>query len=155
MCGEQLIDMPIALPVLGIIPACAGNSLPELASTLRSRDHPRVCGEQRGGNHRNTIGMGSSPRVRGTVVDSIASTPDVGIIPACAGNSGGVLTISGSVEDHPRVCGEQPVCGLVTIITVGSSPRVRGTAGGSRIKRTQCGIIPACAGNSLFSFLNH
>ena len=31
----------------GIIPACAGNRLEKLGRKLSSRDHPRVCGEQR------------------------------------------------------------------------------------------------------------
>ena len=53
-------------PVVGIIPAYAGNTIRLFSSQLRRRDHPRVCGE-----HGDCLGHvlaceGSSPRMRGT-----------------------------------------------------------------------------------------
>ena len=66
VCGEQVIHSTEYLPVrgssprvrgtgtqhvskyrcIGIIPACAGNSLRRPKSAQTARDHPRVCGEQ-------------------------------------------------------------------------------------------------------------
>ena len=70
----------------GIIPACAGNSdnIDEIDD--ESWDHPRVCGEQEA--MRLVLGdeQGSSPRVRGTVLQSVGNVAKNGIIPACAGN---------------------------------------------------------------------
>ena len=52
--------------LLGIIPACAGNTSPRQCLGSFHRDHPRVCGEHFS-TLRPIVSMsGSSPRVRGT-----------------------------------------------------------------------------------------
>ncbi len=78
--------------------------------------------------------VGSSPRVRGTVVVGMAGGKRDGIIPACAGNRQAFFAIR--------------------LLSGGSSPRVRGTA--DRIAEIDdlSGIIPACAGNSSYGFSN-
>ena len=53
------------------------------------------------------LAPGSPPRVRGTAHVVEDSCGVVGIIPACAGNSGRRGPCSTSARDHPRVCGEQ------------------------------------------------
>ena len=70
----------------GITPACAGNSafLPVCKAMLE--DHPRVCGEQRFDFASEVGGIGSPPRVRGTVCSSSNTASTTGITPACAGN---------------------------------------------------------------------
>ena len=50
-----------------ITPACAGNSLISPESYGMMWDHPRVCGEQPGRPAADRAGIGSPPRVRGTV----------------------------------------------------------------------------------------
>ena len=72
---------------LGIIPACAGNTVRDRPWLLWVQDHPRVCGE-----HIIVFGLlahvlGSSPRVRGTLDGRHIPVGRVGIIPACAGNT--------------------------------------------------------------------
>ena len=52
-------------PAPRITPACAGKSLPALAGSRRTRDHPRVCGEKRLDHAGILAGQGSPPRVRG------------------------------------------------------------------------------------------
>ena len=52
--------------VCGITPACAGNSWTAPGRIGRSRDHPRVCGEQMRDIHTRCREEGSPPRVRGT-----------------------------------------------------------------------------------------
>ena len=93
--------------------------------------------------------VGSSPRVRGTVLIDRSPALNKRFIPACAGNSLGnaVVPLQGAV--HPRVCGEQECLVRLYRVTHGSSPRVRGTVA-RRISRFNAQrFIPACAGNSL------
>ena len=188
MCGEHRIAQAVIGTILGssprvrgtpwyfltnvafrrIIPACAGNTPVFSFSRRTPRDHPRVCGEH---IHQWSCALcltGSSPRVRGTRALSCARVPRPGIIPACAGNTGGWQLLVGRHGDHPRVCGEHPRSSSLTMPPAGSSPRVRGTltammygvacAGSSpRVRGTRRvhsrphgadGIIPACAGNT-------
>ena len=132
----------------GITPACAGNrqSLPQQTSYLW--DHPRVCGEQSTTVSGITTSRGSPPRVRGTASVIAMAGDEIGITPACAGNSRPPPDGRRAWPDHPRVCGEQLVHIRDTLHQVGSPPRVRGTdlrrGGGLRA----VGITPACAGNS-------
>ena len=49
---------------------------------------------------------GSPPRVRGIVPGVAAQWADVGITPACAGNSTNPRIVLRMRKDHPRVCGE-------------------------------------------------
>ena len=73
----------------------------------------------------------------------------MGIIPACAGNTGGKLSKDQISGDHPRMCGEhhQPV--KLQNIELGSSPHVRGTLVGEQVGQQLGGIIPACAENTI------
>ena len=73
--------------VAGIIPACAGNTLPRRGVVAAGWDHPRVCGEHNQGKHIMNQGTGSSPRVRGTRDEAGNVHRALGIIPACAGNT--------------------------------------------------------------------
>ena len=50
--------------------------------------------------------MGSSPRMRGAHVGKIAALHDGGIIPADAGSTWYVTTVTPTRRDHPRGCGE-------------------------------------------------
>ena len=135
--------------VVGIIPACAGNTRIIAARCPVSRDHPRVCGE-----HANTRASpktltGSSPRVRGTLESVSCEGEHRGIIPACAGNTAILKSCRFGIRDHPRVCGEHLGCVRVCERVMGSSPRVRGTRFVDDLPVGQAGIIPACAGNTI------
>ena len=133
----------------GIIPACAGNTR-VLALRLREvRDHPRVCGEHSAGISASQNALGSSPRVRGTHGQLGVLHHDVGISPACAGNTPRSSSCSARRRDHPRVCGEHEFSASSSAIRAGSSPRVRGTRGLGILLRQLGGVIPACAGNTV------
>ena len=54
----------------GFIPACAGNSFFNEYGFDSSPVHPRVCGELVVGEQALEVGPGSSPRVRGTPLDT-------------------------------------------------------------------------------------
>ena len=108
-----------------------------------------MCGEQWALRALFDFSAGSSPRVRGTVLLGLHEPLDVGIIPACAGNSSSSQDLTLSSRDHPRACGEQATCRWKSQSRMGSSPRVRGTGLHLHQARQGPGIIPARAGNSL------
>ena len=132
----------------GIIPACAGNTSPDASRASSDGDHPRVCGEHQPSQYTILDSSGSSPRVRGTHDHGDAFERFGGIIPACAGNTSSSTAKSGKTGDHPRVCGEHAIKAAMNESSSGSSPRVRGTLYGRRVRRRPGGIIPACAGNT-------
>ena len=137
----------VAYEGAGITPACAGNSCALPKPQRPSRDHPRVCGEQRLNRHRLKRLRGSPPRVRGTVLGAQVGGNAQGITPACAGNRYGHGSNYAVQKDHPRVCGEQ-ISGLCAIWPcLGSPPRVRGTGLLQQAQPPPPGITPACAGN--------
>ena len=56
--------------------------------------------------------------------------------------------------DHPRVCGEHRKGASHENLTVGSSPRMRGTPSSGCGYCHDAGIIPAYAGNTLRDYSN-
>ncbi len=135
------------------IPACAGNSLLKQSLYVRITVHPRVCGEQMGSAFVGAVDVGSSPRVRGTVIVLVGSLVIDRFIPACAGNRPWNIRRISPVPVHPRVCGEQRLTDFVTCPLAGSSPRVRGTGQGLPHDQFSGRFIPACAGNSKTSMM--
>ncbi|PKU92650.1 hypothetical protein CQR45_1845, partial [Bifidobacterium pseudolongum subsp. globosum] len=71
----------------GIIPALAGNTGSRLAKKYPAWDHPRACGEHAAAAPIVAPVLGSSPRLRGTLIPPGTRQSDVGIIPALAGNT--------------------------------------------------------------------
>ena len=109
--------------------------------------HPRACGEQRATAVEETTGIGSSPRLRGTVLAALGQSEEGRFIPAPAGNSS--LTSLGEYHPpvHPRACGEQASTTMKPSGVIGSSPRLRGTDTLSRGLGEAIRFIPAPAGN--------
>ena len=88
MRGSRLVVVNPIVQV-GIIPAHAGLTAIAKANRKLSRDHPRACGAHEAYKGAKCIGVGSSPRMRGSRRRAETPTQDGGIIPAHAG-----LTIS-------------------------------------------------------------
>ena len=130
------------------IPACAGNSATIDAGTRPASVHPRVCGEQLPVRCVICWIDGSSPRVRGTAHLGQEQKEHLRFIPACAGNSSSFAAALSYCSVHPRVCGEQCASRSALVESVGSSPRVRGTAFNRPVNNQYYRFIPACAGNS-------
>ena len=86
--------------------------------------------------------------MRGTLRKVGVSFLHGGIIPAYAGNTLPRILLPMPCWDHPRVCGEHPSMSTTVLLTVGSSPRMRGTLGKIAAPRRAVGIIPAYAGNT-------
>ena len=133
---------------LGIIPALAGNTWRGLARRFRTRDHPRACGEHSALKNAFPPCPGSSPRLRGTQRRGGLPAGPTGIIPALAGNTTGRPHRTSANWDHPRACGEHFAVVSHTRMSVGSSPRLRGTRVHEYRQAQGRGIIPALAGNT-------
>ena len=71
----------------GIIPADAGNTQAGSKAGLRTRDHPRGCGEHFECVLACDLHAGSSPRMRGTRGNIHQVVGCLRIIPADAGNT--------------------------------------------------------------------
>ena len=126
MCGEHDVDggSPIWLMgssphvrgalsglststlVPGIIPACAGSTLPAPPRRGFPWDHPRMCGEHSASYVWGNKRTGSSPHVRGAPTDYSLIGKKTGIIPACAGSTTMRHCVTSLKRDHPRMCGE-------------------------------------------------
>ena len=132
----------------GIIPAYAGNTVPEIVTKWPAWDHPRVCGEHSILKAAANASTGSSPRMRGTPQQFQHGVRGRGIIPAYAGNTGCPSARPCARWDHPRVCGEHFGFWLMVLSVPGSSPRMRGTHYASETTIPTHGIIPAYAGNT-------
>ncbi len=72
----------------------------------------------------------------------------VGITPACAGNSVPHQPVDVPKWDHPRLRGEQKMRPTEKEKEEGSPPLARGTGGTNTKIKSFRGITPACAGNS-------
>ena len=79
--------LQICAHFIGIIPACAGNTRDNQGFITVFGDHPRMRGEHVGRLGSCIEGKGSSPHARGTLIEAAPCILDIGIIPACAGNT--------------------------------------------------------------------
>ena len=143
----------VFLDGFGIIPACAGSTCPSRPSAATAGDHPRMCGEHRICCQSCKISTGSSPHVRGALVQDFLQGLSTGIIPACAGSTVSWRIRRPPCRDHPRMCGEHNRGSSFGQSHKGSSPHVRGA---QRLERQSCslsGIIPACAGSTSWETL--
>ena len=92
--------------------------------------------------------MGSSPRMRGTLIVCYDYDPHGGIIPAYAGNTPVWCHKECRAPDHPRICGEHSWRLSWRCHEPGSSPHMRGTPVSVDENTVGIGIIPAYAGNT-------
>ena len=107
-----------------------------------------MCGEYCYSQATPAIVPGSPPRVRGIPQASVQDLRREGITPACAGNTARVCGDYACSGDHPRVCGEYYDWGIASPPIQGSPPRVRGIPALRSSISANCGITPACAGNT-------
>ncbi len=130
------------------IPAHAGNARSGRAPCPRAPVHPRACGERLCEDSRAYCAGGSSPRMRGTLVEPYPRRIAVRFIPAHAGNAWQRPAPSSPSPVHPRACGERLRYASSTICGSGSSPRMRGTLEIRLVQFEVSRFIPAHAGNA-------
>jgi len=138
----------LPIQVSWITPACAGNTHAGGLVDDRQRDHPRVRGEHTSPAVGSKGDAGSPPRARGTPTRVMPDLAEVGITPACAGNTRCQSQLHPRVGDHPRVRGEHSTPRGCARPLAGSPPRARGTRRVRRGCPGGSGITPACAGNT-------
>ena len=126
-CGEHRPEPRRHRPLIGLIPAGAGNIPWWGRERPARRAHPRRCGEHHIIDPTGTQSAGSSPQVRGTSQCRRCCWSRRGLIPAGAGN-----IAKGSKWER---------------MTKGSSPQVRGTSEFGAFGCCDVGLIPAGAGN--------
>ena len=133
---------------LGIIPACAGSTPATSRVSRASRDHPRMRGEQAASALSFAAAAGSSPHARGAPGCARPGHAREGIIPACAGSTGGDTVATVQTRDHPRMRGEHSLIKPPMYSAQGSSPHARGARALRAPQAALQGIIPACAGST-------
>ena len=148
VCGEHQKALMEYVRRSGSSPRVRGALCSTGRLTISARDHPRVCGEHAMCSDASGARVGSSPRVRGARSYVESRNSPVGIIPACAGSTVGLRSLTRSRWDHPRVCGEHQHDQGGYKRQGGSSPRVRGAPVRRRSRGPAGGIIPACAGST-------
>ena len=130
------------------IPAFAGNASAAMGLGARLPVHPRVCGERATTRRLPRSAYGSSPRLRGTLIPTIADDDDDRFIPAFAGNATQPVVRPQFSPVHPRVCGERVDLSGGGFFAHGSSPRLRGTLKRLANRVELHRFIPAFAGNA-------
>ena len=132
----------------GLIPAGAGQTDGTAFAGFGAGAHPRRCGADYLVCCSNSVQSGSSPQVRGRLASGVPGGVPVGLIPAGAGQTFGVLQQLGSIGAHPRRCGADPEIFLSISREMGSSPQVRGRQILMLRLVRRCGLIPAGAGQT-------
>ncbi len=131
-----------------IIPAGAGHTTSIMLCSLARTDHPRGCGAHVQSSSSAPRRAGSSPRVRGTLIEVAGVGGVARIIPAGAGHTFHAQSAHRARADHPRGCGAHVGWRKPIIRRPGSSPRVRGTPITRKLPLVSRRIIPAGAGHT-------
>ena len=131
-----------------IIPAHAGQTARDSETRCAHADHPRACGANPAGRTPCRAPAGSSPRMRGKLLNRCREGLRSRIIPAHAGQT--PYTWAGSVADadHPRACGANQYRDTRGLLSYGSSPRMRGKHLAKNLLPFPARIIPAHAGQT-------
>ncbi len=147
------------------IPTHVGNASPPAASASWSPVHPHACGERAHHDDLPHVGIGSSPRMWGTHLGTVALTVKARFIPTHVGNAPNERFIPTHVGNasfhrstcargavHPHACGERRVDQPISVRVFGSSPRMWGTLvqGAAMIPARR--FIPTHVGNAMNVF---
>ncbi len=147
--GARLSDTP-TLRLQRLIPACAGSTLRDGQVRSPRRAHPRLRGEHRVCRCTSRGATGSSPPARGARWVDEHPQRRPGLIPACAGSTVLVCCRSSLERAHPRLRGEHAIGCCCCTQCSGSSPPARGALHPEEEYGAPAGLIPACAGSTLF-----
>ncbi len=143
-----LQDRPGEFIHVRFIPAHAGNTGPVPPWLAQASVHPRACGEHNPWVMATILGLGSSPRMRGTLKALEGHLVLGRFIPAHAGNTSGSRKWCNPPAVHPRACGEHNKINSIDVHDPGSSPRMRGTRLFPQGEHSHHRFIPAHAGNT-------
>ena len=110
--------------------------------------HPRACGENSHRRWYQAVMSGSSPRVRGKLLQGLDHLRRARLIPARAGKTALDNLALAHRRAHPRACGENAQVYNDILPGGGSSPRVRGKQDMGRDVPVGNRLIPARAGKT-------
>ena len=140
----------ICLASTGITPAYAGKSALYTDYKPLHKDHPRLCGEKLPCPRLIQRHSGSPPPMRGKAFQKQIPVHDTGITPAYAGKSDVIAATFGTIQDHPRLCGEKFDMMKATGKVKGSPPPMRGKDSVTLYPDHVVRITPAYAGKSRY-----
>ena len=146
--GEQTLPQRL----VRIIPAHAGQTQNRYRLAWRVPDHPRACGANWRRRSRTPRPLGSSPRMRGKLLQNSAPCKQRRIIPAHAGQTTVHSVLTNCQPDHPRACGANAMDKAKAASMTGSSPRMRGKPKPGELIAVEKRIIPAHAGQTEWSW---
>ncbi len=86
--------------------------------------------------------------MRGAQFDGGDGVSRRGLIPAHAGSTLALRAQPGAARAHPRACGEHSSLEGIAVLSLGSSPRMRGARAGYGRLQVVNGLIPAHAGST-------
>ena len=122
-CAEA---SPWHSPPVGLIPAGAGQIISLAFTHVKRLAHPRRCGADRTMTSQQVAIWGSSPQVRGRFFFERDIEHAGRLIPAGAGQIARFMLLAARHRAHPRRCGADGMPTPEFIMTLGSSPQVRG-----------------------------
>ena len=147
--GDDACSTRHGTTVLGNTPACAGTTNVARLVRERLKEHPRVRGDDSCEGLLEGGADGTPPRARGRPAHPVASPPDLGNTPACAGTTRWARTWRARTTEHPRVRGDDPRRHTRVSRGQGTPPRARGRRRRADPVRRSSGNTPACAGTTL------
>ena len=136
--------IPPSFALFLFFPHLSRNS--SLIYRARLQVHPRACGERARAIDPFETPIGSSPRVRGTLVNRRTIGRLDRFIPARAGNASKTSISLIRETVHPRACGERALTRTSRKSESGSSPRVRGTPLPCCVSSSRCAVHPRACG---------
>ena len=127
-------------------PAYAGKMGRPSEPVRRAQVHPRIRGEDSGGDARRRQGRGSPPHTRGRFDELDTCTPGLRFTPAYAGKMLCNIHAERTPRVHPRIRGEDP--GLIASLYLfqGSPPHTRGRSWDGDNSKIGSRFTPAYAG---------
>ena len=140
----------VAQVINRVIPAGAGNTGIDVSVPSQASGHPRGGGKHAIQRGFGSLGVGSSPRGRGTRSPRARGKRRQRVIPAGAGNTRHMSALLVVNPGHPRGGGEHPSAPKLAGAIIGSSPRGRGTPSRPPRPAAPRRVIPAGAGNTWF-----
>ena len=131
-----------------LIPAHAGKTLSNVATTSVGRAHPRSRGENTRRSALQSVAGGSSPLTRGKHMAEYAFRVDGRLIPAHAEKTTRSNRSMRMRRAHPRSRGENATSSTAALIAYGSSPLTRGKRWCRALAARVGRLIPAHAGKT-------
>ena len=138
----------LGLTIYGLIPACAGKTICGYGARPAWSAHPRMRGENMGGNRRYTPSNGSSPHARGKLSPPVGISPPGGSSPHARGKLGACCCACSSCGLIPACAGKTGESETSSQRYFGSSPHARGKLNCGTVLRAWHRLIPACAGKT-------